>query len=434
MTNDLDDDDDDDDGGGGGGGDGGDGGYMHRLAFVPLRQGKPLLCLAEHVPQRRRRQRQQQAMIPIAWKNNTDASCHDDVIEDVIGRVRLLSCMYAACSCHSKIYSTKSKCFECRQITLWAVRALSRRMLRVVSPRTKGKHPVVQVRGGHAIVLCNGEPIGGDYMEQLDGLADKVPSAAAKTQVSEVTTNQNKSTDDWRGNIILRKGMILSFHDLHTDGLLEFQVLTVQRQSMRVIPDTEKQLQSIDCVRQWPKSYSTQSQMRNEHLVSECQTCTSQPLEETIFADSQFKPSVRVYFLALGQDLPRQRIAMLSEIATRRGAIVVQDVGLATHIVVSQYVETFAQIVDRLACQEDELETLVDKVSSTTWCTRIGIGMRVVLTTIWGNVVNHWIQNKLTFVLPVWISRAANSRLVPPSQLEIWHGRWCKRVSLFSQL
>jgi hypothetical protein len=313
----------------------------HGLALVPLRNGKLLTNDNASLAQAGRsakRGTSSRALIPLWHRNRND---HEDSnYPIIIGRPELLPCLYAACGCHSKIYSTKHKCGPCQEVSEWAVRALSRQMVCVRSEN------LVAVRGAHAIVVCDSQVV----CQEED----------AAQYTNKLYDNKNGSSGlCWRGRQRIQAGSKLEFREAEGDGLVEFQVVLVNRRTRKIVIQRKKSLLACNANSQAP-SRTKDLAHNNNHNNKTCRNTTIPSLLKHQPHQAQF----RIYFVLLGQDLSRQRIALLAQLAEKRGAQVMDDFRLATHLVISEQVTTLQQVANKLgSITLEDLKCHLDQVS-----------------------------------------------------------------------
>jgi hypothetical protein len=235
----------------------------------------------------------------------------------VLGRVQLLNCMYMACNCDlnaKRRVTVKSKCSDCQKINSWAVQNLSVEMLRFSSSGCR-----LQVRGKCAAVFANGK--------RLQGL------------------------DEWSSNDTIQPGMTLSLRELNGDGRLDFEVTLKKK--------TSTKNQSIRTPSSLRVCKPTLKRPHNPPLPVRPTSTGQQDSCHLLTSTSEFV----IYFVELGQDLPRHRREILGDKATEKGCSIVSDFRLATHLIVSEQVQSLEQVADFFRIPEYELYNHLDKVS-----------------------------------------------------------------------
>lgn len=312
--------------------------------------------------------------------------------EGIVGRRELLECCWKACGyrCHPK----KKLCSDCAKIQEWAIRGLSRQMLRI-------SHSHLQIKGMNAldIVRVNGKKL-------------SIPEG---------------NPHEWAGSVTLQTGMLLTLkRDDFPDAALEFDIelgdKEVQGMESKIAPsspsvirtsnegapkmveaaqrgallcpatpsqtsssqskgsaaatpvkDTPELLQRMKRrieleAPHWQRSLDfsqssiTSSQMEGgmeiqakpqheeleDHVplnqtTSDCEAPAARPPESPPKKRSDRKTTL--FFVQLGRSLPLKRIQILSDVARRKGALVVDNLdGLPkpTHMVVDPNVRAAA--------------------------------------------------------------------------------------------
>jgi hypothetical protein len=348
----------------------------HGLALVPLRNGK---LLTNNNESRVHAGGTSRASIPLWHRKETATNPNPNSNPNpiiVIGRPELLSCLYAACGCDSKIYSTKHKCGQCQEVSEWAVRALSRQMLCVVSENH------VAVRGAHAIVVCDSEVVCGGG--GVGGGAHHYEDDSKHN----INNNNNRYDDSaglcWRGRQRIQAGSKLEFREAEGDGLVEFQVVLMNIKTRKII-QSEKMLVCAKNEAHYTSNSMPKSVCLNSHLSSRQGELVQCPRAGLLLLDgprkkdfsnlcqSNKKPSIntshqqaqfRIYFVPLGQDLSRQRITLLSDFAAKRGAqVITDDFRFATQLIVSEQVATLERVANKLGITQEDLKCHLDQVS-----------------------------------------------------------------------
>jgi hypothetical protein len=297
----------------------------------------------------------------------------------VLGRLQLIPCLYAACGCDSDFQSTKNKCQECQGVNKW-ISSLSKQMLRFCS---SGTGSTLQVRGVHAAAFVNDKPIGG-----------------------------HDPGGEWRGNEPIQAGDILSLSPFVGSGRLDFEVALVNCKTLEHITSTSIESSSSKAVNcnlqeQEESDYSETDSPRMGTQSISPRDCKMREKQSEISASSpqrpapnkkqkdkspsetntniipatigpvdsgtrsnnptetnQMTPSMRLYFVALGQDLPRHRIETLSGMAKRLGASVASNFRLATHLIISELVSSLTPVAELLEIEEGVLRTHIEQVSA----------------------------------------------------------------------
>jgi hypothetical protein len=283
------------------------------LSLVPLRQGKPIL-----------RPSNKKASIPLLRSSHGKKSI-------VLGRLELLSCLYAACGCHSNIYSTKHKCKECQQVNQWATKALSRQMLRI----SNNEGCLLSIRGTFAAVSTACDP-------QLGN------NPSSMSYLDEEGESDTKHPDEWRGRERLFPGMRISLRELEGEGCLEFQVAPVNIKTREIIHNATNYPLEV------PPRLDGQHLRNHPQNVNRSRPNNNRTSQTTV-----------IWFCPLGQDLPRQRIELLSNQVRDRGVTVVvtEEYRQATHMIISEQVTSLEQLARQLhGCSEDELRQHLDTV------------------------------------------------------------------------
>jgi hypothetical protein len=285
----------------------GDGG--NSLYLVPLRNGLPLSS-----------KNSSNGAIAVLNRGHT-----------IVGRLELMSSLYAACGCHNKIFSTKQKCDECQSVNQWALVALSRQMLRI----RKGN--LLSIRGGHAFVVISGPT--GQY---------------STVSCSNEEIHVTKQPNEWRGEQQISPGMTISVRELDGEGRLDFVV------AANVPEELPFRNRSTD-----KESREAELQV-GEYDSSAVAKVDDEALDKNT-AIACGEEGIYVYFCPLGQDLSRHRLGILSKEAALRGASVVSDYLKATHIVISKQVGSLEAVADYLGEPKEKLDQHLHAVSRTTF-------------------------------------------------------------------
>ena len=337
----------------------------HGLALVPLRNGKLLTnnnASRAQTPgkstNRATGTTNSRALIPL-WhrKNKATANTNTNRQQEhpttpiIIGRPQLLPCLYAACGCHSKIYSTKHKCRQCQEVSEWAVRALSRQMLCVI---VSEKH-LVAVRGAHAIVVCDSQVV-----------CKEDSTRHNHHNMYDNKKNKNVSKDGlcWRGSQRIQAGSKLEFREAEGDGLVEFQVVLVNIKTRKIMIPKDKRILEGCVQHQAPSRKKDLVHLPPRPKNNNKTTTTMMTTSPASFKKTQGGAQFRIWFVPLGQDLSRQRITLLSQQAEKRGAqVVTDDFRLATHFVISEQVTNLQQVAQKLMITQEDLKCHLDQVS-----------------------------------------------------------------------
>jgi hypothetical protein len=153
-----------------------------------------------------------------------------------------------------------------------------------------------------------------------------------------------KHPGEWRGRKIAFPGMLICLRELEGERQLEFQVIQA-----RLEPLSDELRQPVPS-RIFPLRSGDRAQCEDLPAIQDG------ALENP---NSQ----IAIWFCPLGQDLPRQRIQILSEQVRARGAEVVTDYRQATHLVISEVVASLETLANALECSVEALRQHLDTVS-----------------------------------------------------------------------
>ena len=269
----------------------------------------------------------------------------------ILGRVELMSCLFAACGCDPKnIFTTSNKCIECQQVCRWSMKCLSRQMLRITS-----KDKILSIRGRHALVVVgssSGKECGqrednncrlddyddGDDDDDLD--ENEIQSFGSVCSTTIPTKSSTRNNDDWRWAKPLRDGMKLSLRELDGDGRLEFRIvlkppLLLEDKNKEVA--TTKPPGGAGPIDDSTTTTTTTADINNKRNVH--RDITNNKIE---------REGIYVYICSIGQDMPKQRLEILNKMAVSKGASIVSDFFKATHIVISKLVNSLDTLAENL--------------------------------------------------------------------------------------
>ena len=172
----------------------------------------------------------------------------------IIGREKLVPCVFAACGCDSNIYSTQNKCQECQKITTWASKALSRQMLRFTSSE-------LSVRGQFASV-------------SIDGSSEPI---------------QAEDTDDFTGSSEpFHEGTRITLKPKKGSGILEFQIMSIDLDTKEII-STRSNLEELQPIptQEDQESSEPPSQFMETQFQFQFPSVTEEPSPTTPIDDSE---------------------------------------------------------------------------------------------------------------------------------------------------
>ena len=161
-----------------------------------------------------------------------------------MGRKELLECVWKACGCTNP--KQKKRCKACGRLKEWAVKSVSRKMLRLQG------NGDLRIKGINALEIV-----------RVDGIKVK----------QQITHNDNRQTNpnnqEWQGPIRLRDGSILSIQrDDYLKDPMEFQVVyIVQDDHNETFPNVDNE----------PNNNETQQQHGDDSLS---RPCTRQPQKD----------------------------------------------------------------------------------------------------------------------------------------------------------
>jgi hypothetical protein len=251
----------------------------------------------------------------------------------------------------------------------------------------------VAVRGAHAIVVCDSQAVcsaGGAHHDDDDDDDDD-----GTKQHYNIHDNDDTTGLCWRGRQRIQAGSKLEFREAEGDGLIEFQVVLVNIKTRKIIENekmlvgTKEEAQPSNTTNSMPKFLASKNHPSSSQ-GGELQECPRGLLLEEQYSGASRKKDLsnllphpsnkkismntsqeqqaqfRICFVPLGQDLSRQRITLLSELAEKRGAQVMMthDFRLATQLIVSEQVATLQQVATKLGITtQEELKCHLDQVS-----------------------------------------------------------------------